>query len=161
MAPAYLNAAAGDGQATLSWPASAGATSYVVKQALASSTFFLPIASGVTATNYVVAPLINGTLYQFIVSGTNAFGEGLAAMPVSVRPVAATAPTLGFELLGEQLQFTWLMSHLGWRLEAQTNALGAGLGDSWVTIPDSQTTNRVTIPVDPAVGSIFFRLSQD
>ncbi|MGC3960998.1 MAG: discoidin domain-containing protein [Verrucomicrobiota bacterium] len=159
-APAGLNTTAGDGQAALSWPASAGATGYEVKRSLVTGGPYLTVASNVAATSYLNTDLTNGTIYYFVVSGTNMFGEGLPSAQSSVRPIASSAPVLGVALQGEQVQFTWPDSHLGWRLEAQTNAAGQGLGTNWVAIPNSQNTNRTIVSVDPAAGSAFFRLSQ-
>jgi hypothetical protein len=56
------------------------------------------------------------------------------------------------------LTLSWPLDHLGWRLVAQTNAPGVGLTTNWVTVTGSTSTNRVFIPIDPNVGSVFFRL---
>ena len=47
----------------------------------------------------------------------------------------------------------------GWRLQAQTNSLSNGIGANWVTVPGSESTNRVLVPIDAANGSVFYRLS--
>jgi hypothetical protein len=65
---------------------------------------------------------------------------------------------LGSTLNGSQLQFDWAADHLGWRLEAQTNATGTGLGTNWFTVADSELTNQMHLQIDPANGSVFFRL---
>jgi hypothetical protein len=56
------------------------------------------------------------------------------------------------------MQLNWPADHLGWRLEAQTNSLTAGLGTNWVTVANSTATNQVFVPINPANGSSFFRL---
>jgi hypothetical protein len=56
------------------------------------------------------------------------------------------------------VQITWPADHLGWNLQVQTNSPAAGIGNNWVTVPSSSLTNQVTVPVDPANGSVFFRL---
>ena len=45
------------------------------------------------------------------------------------------------------------------RLEAQTNAPGVGLGANWVSVANSIATNQITIPLNTANGSVFFRLT--
>src|SRR5262245_27623289 len=51
LAPAGLSATPGNGQVTLSWNASSGATSYNVKRATTNGGPYTTIASGVTSTN--------------------------------------------------------------------------------------------------------------
>jgi hypothetical protein len=43
-------------------------------------------------------------------------------------------------------------------LEWQTNSLSTGLGTNWVAYPNG--TNGVTVTVDPAKHSVFFRVKQ-
>ena len=54
---------------------------------------------------------------------------------------------------GSSLQITFT----GGTLQAQTNALSSGLGTNWVNYPGS---SPVTVPIDPANGSVFFRVKQ-
>jgi hypothetical protein len=69
-APTALNAAAGSaGQITLSWPASAGASSYHVKRALVSGGPYVGIACAST-TSYTDSGLTNGTTYYYVVSAS-------------------------------------------------------------------------------------------
>jgi hypothetical protein len=48
--------------------------------------------------------------------------------------------------------------HLGWRLQAQTNALGAGLVANWETLPGSDLATGTNITINPANGMVFYRL---
>ena len=59
---------------------------------------------------------------------------------------------------GNTLQLTWPADHTGWILEAQTNALGAGLGANWVRLGASATTNQISVPIVTTNGSVFYRL---
>jgi hypothetical protein len=59
---------------------------------------------------------------------------------------------------GNTLALSWPADHTGWQLQAQTNAPGAGLGPTWVDVANSSGTNQVSLPIDPANGSVFFRL---
>jgi len=60
---------------------------------------------------------------------------------------------------GATLQLSWPASHIGWELMVQTNTLTIGLSNNWVRLPDSSTTNAVYLPLDPANGAVFFRLT--
>lgn len=68
----------------------------------------------------------------------------------SAAPPTLTVTNLG----GGSLQFSWTG---GGTLQAQTNSLSAGLGTNWVDYPGS---SPVTVPVDTANGSVFFRVKQ-
>jgi len=59
---------------------------------------------------------------------------------------------------GNQMTLSWPADYTGWRLQTQTNAPGVGLTGTWVDIVGSTSTNQVTIPVNPANGSVFFRM---
>jgi hypothetical protein len=62
---------------------------------------------------------------------------------------------------GSNLDLSWPASHIGWELQVQTNARSVGLTmptNTWFAVPGSTTTNAVTIPVDKANGTVFFRL---
>ncbi len=83
------------------------------------------------------------------------------AMDGSVQVVSAAAlmPTnLTIQAAGTNLVLAWPPDHIGWRLQIQTNAPGAGLGTNWSRVADSLVTNQTTFPIDPASGSVFFRL---
>ena len=41
----------------------------------------------------------------------------------------------------------------------QTNGPGGGIGTNWATVPGSTVTNLVVVPIDPANGSVFYRLA--
>jgi len=73
-------------------------------------------------------------------------------------PISVLPPQLGFTISSRAIQFTWPSDHVGWRLMAQTNSVGTGLGTNWTTVPDSAATNQIFVPINPATGSAFFRL---
>lgn len=56
-----------------------------------------------------------------------------------------------------KLSLNWPAGYTGWQLQAQTNHLG--LGTNWVPVAGSSLTNFWSVPMDPSVGSVFFRLS--
>jgi glucose/arabinose dehydrogenase len=91
----------------------------------------------------------NGELYA-LATNTSANGNGGVVYKLaSVR--------LTFHVSGNLLDISWPVP--GGRLQTQTNSPGAGIGSSWVTFPGSTATNHVVVPIDPANGSVFYRLA--
>ena len=107
-APVGLSAAAGDAKATLGWSASSGAASYTVKRGTTSGSE-VPIASGVTSTNFVDSSVTNGTKYFYVVSASSSAGESpnsneASASPAApVPPAAPTAPTAPTNLTANEV----------------------------------------------------------
>jgi polygalacturonase len=62
------------------------------------------------------------------------------------------------QVTGNQLQLSWPQDHEGWRLQIQTNSLSQGLGTNWVTVPNSTDVYSTNFTINPANGSVFFRL---
>ena len=59
---------------------------------------------------------------------------------------------------GGNLTLSWPEDHTGWTLQSQTNSVSEGLGNNWVNVAGSDTTNSVTIPIVNTNGSVFYRL---
>lgn len=78
---------------------------------------------------------------------------------LSVVTGPATNPTnITTSVSGNQLTLSWPADHTGWRLQSQTNALNVGLRSNWVDVAGSTSVNHLTITINPANGSVFFRL---
>ena len=75
----------------------------------------------------------------------------LSTTPVTVVAAPRFSPTA-------PLTLSWLADHIGWRLQIQTNAPSVGITTNWVDVPNSTLTNRITLPIDPTLGSAFYRL---
>jgi len=84
-APTGLAATSGNQQATLSWTASSGATSYNVKRSTTSGGGYSTVAN-VSSTGCTDTGLANGTTYYYVVSAVNAGGESANSSEVSVTP---------------------------------------------------------------------------
>jgi CubicO group peptidase (beta-lactamase class C family) len=56
------------------------------------------------------------------------------------------------------LALSWPADHLGWHLQVQTSAPGAGLGTNWMTLPGSDLVTGTNITINPANGTVFYRL---
>jgi hypothetical protein len=61
-------------------------------------------------------------------------------------------------LSGGALQINWPLDHTGWMLQIQTNSLATGLSTNWVTIPNSNFTNRYSLPSSSTAAGAFYRL---
>jgi autotransporter-associated beta strand protein len=112
-------------------------------------------------------PLFSATSYigNFAATSLPALGPGLtwnwtpANGTLSVVQNIATNPTnLTAVVSGSNLDLSWPASHTGWRLEVQTNSLSVGIATNWSTWPGSAATNAVSIPVNPANPTVFYRL---
>jgi alpha-L-fucosidase len=156
--PAGLTAAAGSARVVLAWSAASNATGYNVKRAPFSGGAYAVVAQNVTNLTFTDPGLANGTMYYYVVSGTNNLGESANSAEASARPTSPTAPQISPTVSRGQLQFSWPADHTGWTLQAQTNSPGGGLGTNWVPVADSSGTNQMYIPINPANGSVFFRL---
>jgi hypothetical protein len=55
--------------------------------------------------------------------------------------------------------FTWPQDSTGWGLQGQTNPPDIGPGTNWVTEPGSFCANHMFLLMNPASGSVFFRLT--
>lgn len=98
-APLSLSAAAGNGEATLSWNSSAGATSYNVKRS--STSGGETTIANVIGTSYTDASLNNGTTYYYEISAANSGGESANSSEVSAIPSATiTSYSAGALALG-------------------------------------------------------------
>ena len=86
---------------------------------------------------------------------------GYAAISMGGVPtvIVATNPTnLICKVVASQLTLSWPADHLGWRLQAQTNNLTHGLGTNWIDVAGTAVTNQFSLPINPANGSVFYRL---
>ncbi len=119
---------------------------------VAGDAFVLFSASGTNSgnfTNIVVQPTIAGLTSSFNpTNGTLTFSS-----------TAVASPTLNFTNLGGgSLQFSWTGSY---KLQSQTNTLSTGLStisSDWGDYPGGGSS-PVSVTVDPAQDSVFFRLA--
>jgi autotransporter-associated beta strand protein len=91
---------------------------------------------------------------SFAVSGAGATWV-LTNGVLAVTGMAGERPVLQMSHAGNTLSFSWSGT---FKLQAQTNALGIQLGDSnWLDYP-SGSTSPVSVTINPANPSVFFRL---
>jgi glucose/arabinose dehydrogenase/plastocyanin len=87
----------------------------------------------------------DGELYALV---TNTSANGTGGIVYQLAPLR-----LAIRMSGNTLDISWPVA--GGRLQAQTNNLAA----DWIDVPNSTTTNRVVVPIDPANASVFYRLA--
>jgi aryl-phospho-beta-D-glucosidase BglC (GH1 family) len=156
-APAGLTAVAGNAHVVLNWNAASTATGYKIKRSLTSGSGYVNIATNANLT-FTNTGLANGTLYYFVVSATNSFGESTNSTQVSARPTSSAPVAMNAANAAGQLQISWPADHTGWQLQSQTNNLASGLGTNWVNVTGSDQTNQMTMPLNATQGAVFFRL---
>jgi hypothetical protein len=86
----------------------------------------------------------DGELYALV---TNTPSNGTGGIVYKIASVRLT-----IRRSGNTLDISWPVA--GGRLQVQTN----GLGTNWSDVPNSTTTNHTTVPIDPAQGTVFYRL---
>jgi len=111
-----LAATPGNGQVALTWTAAASATGYSVKRATTSGGPYTTVKTNVVGTSTTDTGLTNGTAYFYVVSATNAEGEGASSNEASATPAAGDT-TVTFISAGAQD---------GWVLESGENTNAGG-----------------------------------
>ena len=92
----------------------------------------LPALSGGSAWSWNPA---NGTL-----------SVGVASSPTNLTAVVS----------GGNLNLSWPASHLGWL--AQSNAVSVVATNSWFDIPGSASGTSLSVPINPALPQVYYRL---
>ena len=157
-APAWISAVVSNGQATLNWSPAVNVTGYNLKRSTTNGGPYQVIVTNTLSYSFVDTNLTNGVVYYYVLSALNAAGESGNSAQISLQPVSTQPVTFGCGISGHQIQLSWPTDHKGWRLEVQTNSLGAGLGTNWVTVASSTSVNQLSIPIGTANGTVFFRL---
>ena len=143
----------------LKWNSVNGATSYNLNRGTINTGPYPTIFSGLTTTNYIDANVTNAVNYFYVVTAAGAGGESTNSLQASATPLPSNQPTNIVAQAGAgQLQLSWPQSHLGWRLQIETNNLGKGIWTNWVTVPNSTNVISTNIVINPANGSVFLRL---
>ena len=96
--------------------------------------------------------------YSVIVSNHAGSVTSSNALLSVVVPVNTTPTNIVAGVVGNSLQLSWPVDHLGWRLQYQTNAMSSGLGNNWMDWPGSTNVIQTNIVVNPSPGATYFRL---
>jgi hypothetical protein len=107
--------------------------------------------------DYTIQPATPGPGLQWDVS--NLITNGIVAITGS--PINPNPTNITVSVSGTNLTLSWPDSHLGWQLQVQTNQLTSGVSTiptDWQTIANSENTNQVTVPIDAAKPTTFYRM---
>ena len=148
VSPANLKATPGNTEVVLTWTASAGATGYIVRQAVQSGGPYTSVA--VTGTTDTSTGLTNGQTYYYVVAATNGGGTGSNSGEVS-----ATLPIPELEWHGG-VSTAWDTVTNNWLLGG--NATVYVNGDA-VTFDDSAATSAVVVTGTYSPSSVNFNNS--
>lgn len=85
-------------QIDLIWNATTNTTSYNIKRSTTNGGPYTVVATGITATNYSNTGLAGSTTYYYVVSASNAVGEGANSTQASATTMAAPANSLTINL---------------------------------------------------------------
>jgi autotransporter-associated beta strand protein len=112
-------------------------------------TVTLPATDPTGLTNYVWAN-------NLAVDGTIKLTSG------GLNPVATNPTNILATVAGNVLTIAWPADHTGWYLQVQTNSISTGLApaaSNWFTITNSALVNTTNFTINPANGSVFYRIS--
>jgi fibronectin type 3 domain-containing protein len=111
-APTGVTPTAGDGQISLAWTASPGATLYRVSRNTTGTGTFTQIATP-AATSYLNSTLVNGTTYYYVVAASNGSCWSADSLVASATPVC-TPPsvpgTLSATAGDSKITLSWVAS---------------------------------------------------
>lgn len=130
-APTGLKGVAGNAQATLTWGAVAGATSYNLYRSVGGSYYATLYQPGLTATTFTDTGLTNGTVYSYYVCAVNVNGQGSQSASISLTPggAALAAPSLSAQSSGStsvSLSWTSVTGATSYNVYRSTTAGGEG-----------------------------------
>ncbi len=109
LAPANLSATGGSGSVSLSWTASAGATSYNVYRGTSSGSESA-IASGIAAPSYLDTAVTGGMTYYYKVAAVNGGGSGPLSNEASATPAPLAPANLTAVGGNASVSLTWTPS---------------------------------------------------
>jgi autotransporter-associated beta strand protein len=119
--------------------------------------FSVPVTGAFAVTNL---PVTTGDgLITYVWTNKLAI-DGTIKVLVGVPNVSTTPTNITTSVSGSTLTLSWPASHTGWRLQVQTNLLGGGINPSgtWYDVAGSASVNTVNITLDPANGTVFYRM---
>jgi hypothetical protein len=128
---------------------SSGVQAVTIQRTLAAGNYYIKVEG----TN-------SGNALTTGYSDYGSMGNYTLTMTLPAPAAVVMNPTnIVLTVVGNSLQLTWPTDHIGWRLEAQTNAPGQSLGATWFNVAGATTTNRVFVPLNKAHGGVYFRLA--
>lgn len=122
---------------------------------------FNPVLNNLGMSQYPADPFFNGKLDEFYIYNYALSDAEIARLAANQPPPPSVPTTLVAVASGTWLTLSWPSNYLGSRLLVQTNHLAAGISantNDWGTVPNSQFTNQIILPMDPTSPLEFYRL---
>lgn len=124
---------------------------------IARNNFGLPNTPETAHLDYSIVPATPGPGLewddnQLIIDGILSIVQG---------GVNSTPPNFNYSFSDNALTLSWPESHIGWQLQEQTENLSRGISNinaDWSMVPDTDSVNEVTIPIDESKQAGFYRL---
>jgi autotransporter-associated beta strand protein len=116
---------------------------------------FSSSVSGFASVNLQTNDAVNNVSYTW---SNTLNSDGKITVASVISPVNTSPTNIVSKVNGSNLELSWPVDHTGWTLQAQTNSLTVGLGTNWINVPGSASVNSVTNAINPANGSVFYRL---
>ncbi|HTZ84287.1 MAG TPA: glycoside hydrolase family 44 protein [Candidatus Acidoferrales bacterium] len=139
--PTGVSATAGNQQVSLTWTASATATSYHVKRGTTTGGPYTTVGSP-TTTSYTDSRLTNGTAYYYVVSAVNSNGESGNSSEVSSTPTGGNPPAtptgVSATAGNQQVSLTWTVSATATSYHVKR---GTTTGGPYTTVGSPTTTS--------------------
>ena len=89
------------------------------------------------------------------------FNTNNGVLSIITQTYASNPTNITARVSGHQLTLTWPSDHIGWILQAQTNALSTGLTiptNTWFDVAGSSSNNTNIMIINPANPTVFYRL---
>jgi fibronectin type 3 domain-containing protein len=155
-APSSGYASAGSDQVNLVWGAVSGAASYSVKRSASSGGPYTVLYTG-SATSFVDLTAANGSTYYYIVTASNAGGEGGASTVLTATP--ARVPLKAWLRFDEHSSGTaWDSTGNNWNGAMSGGATWASAGKINGSVNLNGSGNYVSLPTGVAAGLTDFTI---
>lgn len=162
-APGGLTATAGNAQVVLTWPASVGATGYIVQRGNSSGNATNLVASSLTTTNFIDSGLTNGVTYYYIVKAIGVVANSGNSLEASATPFLPAPPVIGkFSIVGTNfsLMGTGGVANSTYYVIYSTNVARPLI--NWTRLLtnqfDSSGNFNFTNPINPNFPQTFYKL---
>ena len=121
---------------------------------------FNPVLNNFGMSQYA-DPFFNGRLDEVFIYNYALSDTEITRLAANQPPPPTTPTAISALVSGKTLTLSWPTNYVGSRLVMQTNRLTNGISfntNDWATVPASQQTNQVPLPIDPTLPAEFYRL---